>query len=146
MRINNFSKNTFFAFILFTTIYTKYVDSTNEKFTILSKTDDTNKIEDKNNADNILYLNLNITNSQECRQTCIGCCINNECVSDTECKILFFSSFGILICVFLFTGCGIISSLFYIIFFLIKIAADSRKKYFKIEDKNILQTTFSLNN
>ncbi len=51
-----------------------------------------------------------------CYDTCSGCCINNECVSDIDCIILFFSSSAILmtnLVILVCCSCGIFVKGFY---------------------------------
>ena len=78
-----------------------------------------------------------------CDVTCTGCCINNECVSNNDCIILFFSStalllinIAILACCGCCVACGGCYS--FIKFWIMKIKEKIKSK--NIKDECIVNT------
>jgi hypothetical protein len=83
-------------------------------------------------------------NINSCNETCSGCCINNECVTDFNCIVLFFSSTAMLminLVILFFCGFGIFCNGFYNVIKLVvikiigKIKRDNLKN--KKKDKDI---------
>ncbi len=71
-------------------------------------------------------------------ETCPGCCLNNNCLSDMECKLLFFTSGGILLVgLICLLCCGCCLGIYFVYVFL-KYLVQRRRKYSEIKKYDIM--------
>ena len=82
---------------------------------------------------------------------CSGCCFNNKCISDSECKFLFFSSSGLLliglVCLLCCGCCVVVYFIYVLIYSLIKRFKKSgdKKKYDRISNLEMVQVQPTIN-
>ncbi len=71
-------------------------------------------------------------------ELCSGCCLNNDCISDLECKFLFFTSGGILLVgLICLLCCGCCVGL-YFVYLLIKYLVERRRKDSELKKYDIM--------